>query len=215
MRMRLYALMAALALAACAGVAFAQGGGGGQRGGGAAPAGGGQAGGGRGGGGGGAAFRLTSTAFRDSTGLGYNFTCSAGAAAVSPSLAWANPPMGTVSYTLILHDMDPRPMRGINDILHWMVWNIPATATGLAENIPTTSATLPDGSMQSSGNAQGPNFGYRPPCPPAGPPHHYAFELFALDIKTELPATATRDEVTKAMDGHVLGHSVLIGLYNR
>jgi Raf kinase inhibitor-like YbhB/YbcL family protein len=159
---------------------------------------------------------LTSTAFVDSSGMASKFSCAAGDAAVSPPLAWANPPMGTVSFTLILHDLDPRPMRGINDILHWMVWNIPATTMMLAEGTPTASATLADGSLQSNGNAQGPNFGYRPPCPPPGqPPHHYAFELFALDIKTELPATATRDEVTKAMDGHVLGHSVLMGLFGR
>ena len=206
MRMRMYVLMAALAflLAARADVAFAQAGG---------------QGGGRGGAGGGAAaapvFRLTSTAFVDSSGLNYKYTCSAAAAAMSPPLAWANPPMGTVSYTLIVHDAEPRPMKGLNDILHWMVWNIPATTTMLPQNVANTSSTLPDGSMQSNGNAQGPNLGYRPPCPPAGPPHHYTFELFALDTKTELPATASRDDVTKAMEGHILGHSVLVGLYNR
>lgn len=203
MRIRIYALMVGLVLllAASVDVVFAQGGrgGAGARGGAARPPG----------------LHLTSTAFADSTPLNAKYTCSAGDAAVSPPLAWANPPMGTVSYTMILHDMDPRPRRGIEDILHWMVWNIPATTTMLPEHVANTSATLPDGSMQSNGNAQGPNFGFRPPCPPAGPPHHYAFELFALDTKTELPATATRDEVTKAMDGHVLGHSVLIGLYNR
>jgi Raf kinase inhibitor-like YbhB/YbcL family protein len=209
MRMRMYAIVAALAflLAASADVAFAQGGGGGGRGGG------------RGGaaaaGGGAPVFRLTSTAFIDSGGLNYKYTCSVGAEAVSPPLAWSNPPMGTVSYTLIVHDMDPRPMKGLDDILHWMVWNIPATTVMLPANVPNTSGTLPDGVMQRNGNAQGPNLGYRPPCPPAGPPHHYAFELFALDTHTDLPATASRDDVTKAMDGHILGHSVLIGLYNR
>jgi Raf kinase inhibitor-like YbhB/YbcL family protein len=202
MRIQTYALGGALALllAASAPVAFAQGG---------------QGGGGRGGAAGGPVFRLTSSSFIDSSGLNYKYTCSAGAAAVSPPLAWANPPAGTVSYTLILHDMDPHPMKGLNDILHWMVWNIPATTMMLPQDVANTSSTLPDGSMQSNGNARGPNFGFRPPCPPAGPPHHYAFELFALDTKTDLPATATRDEVTKAMDGHILGHSVLIGLYNR
>jgi len=151
----------------------------------------------------------------DSSGLNPKYTCTVAAAAVNPPLAWANPPANTVSFALILHDMDPRPMRGIEDILHWMVWDIPATTMQLAENVPNTSATLPDGSFQSNGNAQGPNFGYRAPCPPAGPPHHYAFELFALDQKLGLPATASRAEVMKAMDGHVLGHSVLMGLYNR
>jgi Raf kinase inhibitor-like YbhB/YbcL family protein len=205
MRMRMYALMAALAflLIASAHVAFAQAGG---------------QGGARGGAGGGApapVFRLTSTTFMDSGGLNYKYTCSVAAAAMSPPLAWVNPPMGTVSYTLIVHDMEPRPMKGLADILHWMVWNIPGTAMALPENVASTSSSLPNGALQSNGNAQGPNLGYRPPCPPAGPPHHYAFELYALDTKTEFPATASRDDVTKAMDGHILGHSVLVGLYNR
>jgi Raf kinase inhibitor-like YbhB/YbcL family protein len=144
------------------------------------------------------------------------YTCSAGDTAVSPQLAWSNVPANTVSFTLIVHDMEPRPGRGVDDILHWMVWGIPATTTQLAENVPNTSATLPDGSIQGNGNAQGPNFGYRPPCPPAGPPaHHYAFELFALDQKVDLPAGAGRADVLNSMAGHVLGHAVLMGLYNR
>jgi hypothetical protein len=177
-------------------------------------------GGGRGGRGGlapqaGGPFQILSSAFLDSGGLNYKYTCSVGAAAVTPPLVWGNVPMGVQSFTLIVHDMDPRPGKGLNDILHWMVWNIPGTSTALPENVPTTSATLADGTVQSNGNGQGPNFGYRAPCPPAGPPHHYAFELYALDTKTDLPATASRDEVTKAMDGHILGHTVIVGLYNR
>jgi Raf kinase inhibitor-like YbhB/YbcL family protein len=244
MRMRMLTMMAALALLLVASVnlSFAQGGGGqggaggqGGQGGGAGRGGAGGAGGaapqsnvppqpagvggGRGGRGlmpqAGGPFQILSSAFLDSGGLNYKYTCSAGAAAVTPPLTWGNVPMGVQSFTLIAHDMDPRPMKGLNDILHWMVWNIPGTATSLPENVASTSATLPDGTTQSNGNGQGPNFGYRAPCPPAGPPHHYAFELYALDTKTNLPPTATRDEVTKAMDGHIVAHSVIIGLYNR
>ena len=77
---------------------------------------------------------------------------------------------------------------------------------------------LPDGSHQTNGNAgQNGNFGYRPPCPPQDVPvaHHYAFELFALDQKLDLPATATRADVMKAMDGHIAGHAALVAPFNR
>ena len=75
-----------------------------------------------------------------------------------------------------------------------------------------------DGSHQTNGNAgQGGIFGYRPPCPPqdVAVPHHYAFELFALDQKLDLPANATRADVMKAMDGHIAGHASLVAPFNR
>src|SRR5262245_30837919 len=117
MRMRWMASVAAFALVlAGAQVAFAQGGGNAAGGGGA-----------RGGAPAAPPLRLTSPAFNDGVMLDAKYTCSAGAMAISPALNWTNAPMGTVSYTLIVHDMEPRPQRGINDVLHWMMWNIPAT----------------------------------------------------------------------------------------
>src|SRR5579883_1094949 len=123
--------------------------------------------------------------------------------------------------------MEGHPRKGTDDILHWMVWNIPSTATGLPEGIPTADYELPDGSYQTNGfvgqanapagaqgvqAAQPVNFGYRPPCPPQNVPvpHHYAFELFGLDTKLDLPASAGRADVMKAMDGHVTAHASLV-----
>ena len=176
---------------------------------GAAPAAGGQ----RGAGGPPPPMRLMSADISDGKTLDAKFTCSAGADAVSPALQWMQAPRGTASFALIVHDMEPRPRKGIDDILHWMVWNMPAGANSLPSGVSSASADLPDGSHQSNGNpGQGGIFGYRPPCPPQNVPvaHHYAFELFALDQKLDLPANATRADLLKAMDGHIAGHAALV-----
>jgi Raf kinase inhibitor-like YbhB/YbcL family protein len=163
-------------------------------------------------------MRLVSTDISDGKPMAAKYTCAAGADAVSPALQWMQPPRGTASFTLIVHDMEPRPRKGVDDILHWMVWNMPAGANSLPEGVSAAGADLPDGSHQTNGNAgQNGNFGYRPPCPPQDVPvaHHYAFELFALDQKLDLPATATRADVMKAMDGHIAGHATLVAPFNR
>jgi Raf kinase inhibitor-like YbhB/YbcL family protein len=163
-------------------------------------------------------MRLVSTDISDGKPIAGKFTCAAGPEAVSPALQWMQPPRGTESFALIVHDMEPRPRKGVDDILHWMVWNMPASANQLPEGVSSTSADLPDGSHQTNGFAgQNGNFGYRPPCPPQDVPvaHHYAFEIFALDQKLDLPAAATRADLLKAMDGHIAGHAALVALFNR
>ncbi len=163
-------------------------------------------------------MKLMSTDVTDGKQLSAKNTCTAGADAISPALTWVQPPRGTASFTLIVHDMEPRPRKGVDDILHWMVWNMPAAANSLPAGVSSASADLPDGSHQTNGNAgQGGNFGYRPPCPPQDVPvaHHYAFELYALDEKLDLPANATRADVMKAMEGHIAGHASLVAPFNR
>src|ERR1700676_3501925 len=161
-------------------------------------------------------FAMMSTSMADGSFLAVKYTCTAGPAAVSPELRWMNPPRDTVGFVLITHDMEPRPRKGVDDILHWMVWNIPASATQLPEAVANTTQQLPDGSMQTNGNpGQGGIAGYRPPCPPAGPSHHYAFELYAVDQKLDLPLTATRADVMKALDGHISAHAALIVPYHQ
>jgi Raf kinase inhibitor-like YbhB/YbcL family protein len=207
MRIRASLLLAAPALLLAAGMVYAQGG---------------MGGGGMQGQGGGAPqnpppppLTMTSTAFTDGQMLPVQYTCSAKPAAISPPLAWTNVPKGTASFTIILHDLEPRARKGIEDNLHWMIWNIPGTTTSMPENVPPSAAELPDGSRQSQPGAQTP--GFRGPCPPMNVSliHHYTFELFALDQKLDVPAGATRDDVYKAMDGHVLGHAVLVSVYHR
>ena len=163
-------------------------------------------------------FRIMSPDMVDGSLLPQQFTCAAGTEAVSPPLQWMNAPRGTVSFALIVHDMEPRPQKKLDDILHWMVWNIPATATRFPQGIPSNTADLPDGSHQTNGNpGQGGITGYRPPCPPQNVPlpHHYVFDMFALDTKVDLPETATRADLMKVMDGHILGHDSLVVPFNR
>ena len=163
-------------------------------------------------------MRLTSADISDGKPIAAKFTCSAGAEAVSPQLQWMQAPRATASFALIVHDIEPRPRKGVDDILHWMVWNMPAGANSLPEGVSSASAHLPDGSHQTNGAAgQNGNFGYRPPCPPEDVPvaHHYVFELFALDEKLDLPITATCADVMKAIDGHIAAHASLVAPFNR
>src|SRR6185437_3349883 len=131
---------------------------------------------------------------------------------VSPALSWSNTPQGTESFVLLMHDPEGHPMKSMFDVTHWLVWNIPATATMLPEAVPP-GAEMPDGAVQGK-NVRGVN-GYQAPCPPPGKAHHYTFELYALDTKLDVPATATRADVLKAMDGHVIGSSAYWGLFHR
>ena len=133
----------------------------------------------------------------------------------SPALTWTNTPAGTQSFVLNMRDLDVARNKTTDDQAHWVVWNIPATATSLPEGVPKGSQR-PDGSFQIS--ATGPM--YRGPGAPAtGPQHHYMFEIYALDTKLEVQPTAdafeTRANVMKAMQGHVLGKAVYGGLFKR
>jgi Raf kinase inhibitor-like YbhB/YbcL family protein len=155
---------------------------------------------------------LTTSAFPDGGEIPARFTQSA-QSPVSPKLEWTNVPANTVSFVLIMHDPDVAVQRKIDDVLHWLVFNIPGSARDLPEGVPPT-AQMPDGIVQ--GKNQGGVVGYRGPgAPAAGPHHHYTWELFALDTKLELGPDATRADVLKAIDGHILGKAVLTGRFHR
>jgi len=159
------------------------------------------------------AMTLTTTAFPDGDPIPARFT-QAGEQ-VSPELKWTNTPPGTQSFLLHMHDPDVARNKTTDTQVHWLVWNIPGTATGLPEGVPK-GEKLADGSQQIS--ASGPV--YRGPGAPAtGPPHHYTFEIYALDTKLDVPAAAdafeTRANVMKAVQGHVLGKAVYVGLFRR
>jgi Raf kinase inhibitor-like YbhB/YbcL family protein len=134
---------------------------------------------------------------------------------VSPALNWTNVPEGTQSFVLHMRDPDVARNRGTEDQVHWLVWNIPGTSTGFPENVPK-GEQLQDGSRQISASGAV----YRGPGAPAtGPQHHYTIELYALDTKIDLPAGTdawdTRTKVFAAMQGHVLGKAVYVGLFRR
>jgi len=165
---------------------------------------------------------ISSPSFGDGARVPTQYTCSATtpppggprniSTGVSPALRWMNAPKGTMSFVLILHDPDAHVPKATTDITHWVVFNIPGDATGLPESVPP-DAPLANGGMQGT-NITG-KAAYQGPC--AGPPspHHYTFELSALDQKLDLPQGASRDQIQKAMEGHVLGSAVYIGLFNR
>ena len=134
---------------------------------------------------------------------------------VSPELKWTNVPAGTVTFVVNMLDPDVSVQRTTDTQPHWIVWNIPGTATGLPEGVKP-GGDLPDGSHQIS--ASGPQ--YRGPGAAAtGPLHHYTVEVYALDTKLDVQPTAdafeTRANVMKAMQGHVLGKAVYGGLFKR
>lgn len=155
---------------------------------------------------------LVTPAFPDGDVIPAKFTQSV-AAPVSPKLEWTHAPANTVSFVLIMHDPDTAPQKKVADILHWLVFNLPATAHELPEGVPA-EATLADGAIQAK-NFRGAVGYLGPGAGAAGPYHHYTWELYALDIKLELTPDATRAAVLEAMDGHVLGKGVLVGRFHR
>jgi len=165
------------------------------------------------------AMVLTVQGFDDGGEIPVKFSQAAPGAApgegTSPAMSWTNVPAGTQSFVFNMRDLDVARNRTTEDQAHWVVWNIPATATGMTEGQPR-GAQLPDGSFQISATGQV----YRGPGAPAtGPRHHYMFEIYALDIKLDVQPTAdafeTRTKVFQAMQGHVLGKAVYGGLFRR
>lgn len=149
---------------------------------------------------------------------------------VSPPLAWTGVPDSTVTFVLIVHDIDAVAANGIDDALHWMVWNIPGSATSLPEGVAQgpqlpSPVTLPATVGGGGGggirqlSVSGPY--YRGPAAPStGPAHHYVFELYALDANVNVQpvgqtTAATRAAVLDAMKDHVRGKGVLVGLFRR
>lgn len=155
---------------------------------------------------------LTTTAFPDGGEIPGKYT-SATPNAVSPHLQWDHVPAGTVSFALIMHDPDVALQKSTNDVLHWIVFNIPGTVRELKEGVEPV-AQLPDGTIQGKNIRNQPGY-LGPGAPPPGPHHHYTFELFALDTKLDLGPDATRADVLKAMEGHILGKGVLVGRFHR
>jgi Raf kinase inhibitor-like YbhB/YbcL family protein len=125
----------------------------------------------------------------------------------------ADAPAALQTYAVIFHDIENATNRGTTDTLHWTAFNIPGTAKGIAEGLG--AGTLPDGTVNGPGlGARGGNpASYFGPGAPAGPFHHYVFEFYALDTKLDLPATATRDDLLKAMEGHVIGKAAYFGRF--
>ena len=155
---------------------------------------------------------LTSTAFPDGGEIPAKYTQGV-PQPVSPKLEWTNVPSSAVSFALIMHDPDVALQRKTDDVLHWLIFNIPGSTRELAEGV-TLGPEGPGGSVQAKN--QGRVNGYRGPgAPAAGPHHHYTFELFALDTKLDLGPDTTRADVLQAIEGHIVAKAVLVGRFHR
>jgi len=145
-------------------------------------------------------LEITSPAFRNGDTIPQKYTCDGDD--ISPPLRWTGVTAGTVSFVLIADDPDAP----LGTWVHWLIYDIPAGESALPEAVQ---------GLALEGVNDFRRTGYGGPCPPAGKPHRYYFRLYALDERLDLPAGVGRDDLEKAMQGHVLAEGELMGFYNR
>lgn len=154
------------------------------------------------------AFTLTSPAFKDHGAIPARHTCQGGD--VSPPLAWKGAPAGTKSFALIEDDPDaPDPAAPQTTWVHWVVYDIPAGVSSLAEG---ASKAMPAGSRDGLNDWQ--RTGYGGPCPPIGR-HRYFHKLYALDVVLPDLKRPDKAALEAAMKGHVLAQATLVGTYEK
>ena len=150
-------------------------------------------------------IEIKSSAFEEGGMIPKKYTCDG--ADVSPPLSWTSVPEGTKTIVVICDDPDA-PM---GTWVHWVLFNLPADVKDLPENLPSEK-NLDNGAMQGTNDFG--NIGYGGPCPPGGT-HRYYFKFYALDMELSLEGGATKKELLKAMEGHILAEGQLMGRYKR
>ena len=148
-------------------------------------------------------MKITSSAFSDGALIPIKYTCDGDD--ISPPLVWSDIPENTASFVLI--NDDPDAPVGTWD--HWILFNLEGKTTELAENVDLSKLA----GVQLGRNSWRRN-DYGGPCPPYGT-HRYFFKLYALDIKLDLPAGSSKQDIEKAMAGHILAEAELLGRYKR
>ena len=152
-------------------------------------------------------LNIASPAFTQNGKIPSRHTCDG--ANLSPTLVWSGVPAGTKSLALIVDDPDaPDPAAPKMTWVHWVLYNIPPGEKGLKEGI----AELPAGTLQGYNDWK--RAGYGGPCPPIGR-HRYFFRLYALDAVLDDLGSPTRGKLEKSLQGHVIAHAELVGLYQR
>ena len=151
-------------------------------------------------------WTLRSTVFHHEASIPTAHTCDG--TDESPPLTWTDPPAGTKSLALIMDDPDA-PM---GTWVHWVLYDLPPETRTLPNAVPT-AAQLDNGALQGVNDFR--RVGYGGPCPPPGPAHHYVFTLYALDAALALPPKATKAQLERQMQSHILAKAELIGLYRR
>jgi len=155
------------------------------------------------------ALILKSPAFAHNDAIPRRYTCQG--ADESPPLEWSGLPAGTKSVALIVDDPDaPDPAAPKMTWVHWVLYNLPPTATGLGEAVK--SDALPAGTREGLNDWK--RTGYGGPCPPIGR-HRYFHKLYALDTVLPDLKHPMKAALEKAMQGHILGHAELIGAYQK
>lgn len=150
-------------------------------------------------------IKMSSTSFKNADFIPAKYTCDG--ENISPPLAWEGVPANTKTLALIADDPDAPAKIWV----HWVIFNIPTTVKQLAENIPTKKI-LDNGTKQGINDSR--KIGYSGPCPPSGI-HRYYFKIYALDIELKLNGGAAKEQVLKAMEGHILGQGQIMGKYER
>ena len=152
-------------------------------------------------------LKITSSAFSHNNDIPQKYTCQG--KNLSVPLNWTGLPKGTKSLVLIVEDPDapdPKEPKMVWD--HWLLYNLPPTAKGLAEDVKD----LPKGTLEAKNSWK--KTGYGGPCPPIGR-HRYFHKLFALDIVLEDLKTPTKKQLLEAMKGHILEKTEMIGTYKK
>ncbi|QEE28943.1 YbhB/YbcL family Raf kinase inhibitor-like protein [Terriglobus albidus] len=155
---------------------------------------------------------LTSPAFSDNGMIPDKYASATATNTLSPPLEWKGVPEGTASFVLMVIDEEFALQKKTVPFYHWIIFNIPGTATGLPEGVPAEKQLV-------TGAVQPFNFrwvGYLGPgAPAAGQPHHYIFRLMALDVKLTVDSNASAADIMKEMDGHILDRALLVGRYKK
>lgn len=156
--------------------------------------------------GGAMSFQITTSVFSAGETIPKKFTCDG--PDLSPALSWKDAPTGTQTFALIMDDPDAPAGTWV----HWVLYNLPANTRELAEGLAKQEKL-------ASGAQQGRNdfgkTGYGGPCPPPGKPHRYFFKLYALDTKLNLGAGPSKADIERAMKGHILAQTEIVGRYGR
>jgi Raf kinase inhibitor-like YbhB/YbcL family protein len=148
---------------------------------------------------------VTSSAFTAGSAIPVRYSCKS-PKVESPPLAWKGVPGDAKTLALIVKDPDAPN----GTFIHWVVYNLPATLTGLEANVPPVEKLANRGLQGANSLGQ---IGYKGPCPPPGSPHHYHFELTALDTTLDLKPGASAAQVEEAAKGHVRASGDLVGTF--
>ncbi|QQG35755.1 MAG: YbhB/YbcL family Raf kinase inhibitor-like protein [Micavibrio aeruginosavorus] len=152
-------------------------------------------------------MKLESADFSQGGDIPRQYTCSG--RDISPQVTWSDVPVDTKSFALIVDDPDAPSGTWV----HWVAYNIPGNKRGLPENVDAI-LQMQDGTRQGRNDFL--EIGYGGPCPPQGHgSHRYFFKLYALDSKLDLLPGASKSELERAMEGHILAQAETMGRYER